>query len=202
MKKRLLLHTCCAPCLSQSALVLTNQLSYERILDEKPDFEVIVFFDNPNIYSIEEYRKRENEVKKLISIFKKEYDKKLEFIPSDYTERRKIWLELTINYKNEPERGQRCNLCYEFRLEESFRMAKKLNLDLVATTLTLSPLKNTEKINEIGLNLSQKYNIKYLKSDFKKNNGVKNSVEFCKKYGIYRQNFCGCEYSLNHIDNL
>ncbi len=197
MGKTLLLHTCCAPCLSQAFLVLTKKVNYKRVLEEEPVFEnILIFFDNPNIFSLEEYKKRENEVKKLISIFEKGYNKKLEFISSNYEERREIWIELTRDYKNEPERGARCSLCYKLRMEESFKLAIKTGFETIATTLTSSPLKNTDEINRIGTTLSQQYKLKYLKSDFKKNNGVKNSIEICKKYNIYRQNFCGCEFSI------
>ncbi len=200
MREKLILHTCCAPCFSQSFMVLNGLDSYEKVLDEKPDFDILVFFDNPNIFSKEEYLRRKNELIKLLDIFYKEYKINSELLPDDYETRRKDWKVLTEKYANEPEKGLRCILCYEYRLIETFRLAKKYNIKNVATTLTLSPLKNTSKINEIGDNLGKEYNINYLKSDFKKNDGFKKSIEISKKYNIYRQSFCGCEWSIRKRD--
>ncbi len=196
MRKKLLLHTCCAPCLSQCIMVLTANEPFDRILEEPPNFEILLLFDNPNIFSYEEYSKRKSEVLKFIDTFNKEYNSNIEIISDRYQERKKEWYKITEKHRNEPERGTRCNLCYEFRLYETFKVAEKYKINSIATTLTLSPLKNTSKINEIGITLSNAFKIKYIKSDFKKNNGFRKSIELSKKYNLYRQNFCGCEWSI------
>jgi len=196
MKSKILLHTCCGPCLSQSLLALLKKVEYKKSYFENIDFEIFVFFDNPNIYSIEEYLKRKKEVEKIINIFYKEYKENIDLLETDYKQRKSIWERETCYFKNDPERGKRCQICYKLRIEETFKIAKKLNFEKVATTLTLSPLKDTLIINQIGKELEEKYRLSYLITDFKKDNGVKNSIDFCKKYGIYRQNFCGCEYSI------
>ncbi|MCX7821296.1 MAG: epoxyqueuosine reductase QueH [Brevinematales bacterium] len=205
MKENLILHTCCAPCLSQCLMVLTRNEPYEKILEEMPDFEIFIFFYNPNIFSYEEYLKRKNEVIRFIDIFNKEFKLNITIFSDRYMEERKKWYNVTEKYKNEPEKGLRCSLCYEFRLLETFNLAEKYKIKNIATTLTLSPLKNTKKINEIGTKLSNIFNIKYIKSDFKKNDGFKKSIELSRKYNLYRQDFCGCEWSnkkINHFDIL
>lgn len=195
MPQKLILHTCCAPCLTQCLFVLNQLDRWENALSEKPDYTISVFYDNPNIFPIEEFDKRQNEVIRFIDKFSLGY-KKTFYIENGSPNRRQLWETGAKPFKDEPEKGKRCLFCYEFRLEDTFRKAKDLGFDCVATTLTLSPLKNTKMINETGEKLSQKYGIKYLKTDFKKNNGFQKSIELCKKYMIYRQNYCGCRYSM------
>ena len=175
----LLLHACCAPC---SSAVL------ERISDY---FKITILFYNPNITDKEEYDKRLKELERFVSCFKTKY--KTEVINGKYDPDK--FFEMAKGKENLEERGLRCYDCYSMRLEETAKIAQENNFDYFATTLTLSPYKNSNWINEIGLKLSNNYNVKYLVSDFKKRNGYKRSIELSKEYNLYRQNYCGCVYS-------
>lgn len=177
--EKLLLHACCAPC---SSAVL------ERIGNF---FEISILYYNPNITEKEEYEKRIVEIKKLISMIHPKY--KVSLIEGDYNPEK--FFEMAKGLEKEPERGKRCYKCYEMRLEETAKIAEKLGFNHFATTLTLSPHKNSNWINEIGEELTKKYNTNYLYSDFKKKNGYKRSIELSKKYNLYRQDYCGCIYS-------
>ena len=177
--EKLLLHACCAPC---SSAVL------ERIGNF---FEISILYYNPNITEKEEYEKRIVEIKKLISMIHPKY--KVSLIEGDYNPEK--FFEMAKGLEKEPERGKRCYKCYEMRLEETAKIAEKLGFNHFATTLTLSPHKNNNWINEIGEELTKKYNTKYLYSDFKKKNGYKRSIELSKEYNLYRQDYCGCIYS-------
>ncbi|MEE3343080.1 MAG: epoxyqueuosine reductase QueH [Bacilli bacterium] len=179
IKPKLLLHSCCAPCSSYVIEYLTNY------------FDITIFYYNPNIAPESEYIKRKKEQIRLI----KEIDKvnKLDIIDCDYDN--DIYEDKIKGLECEPERGKRCTVCFKLRLEKTAMAAADGDYDFFGTTLTLSPYKNAEVINEIGLELEKKYNIKYLVSDFKKNNGYKRSIELSKKYKLYRQNYCGCKYS-------
>jgi predicted adenine nucleotide alpha hydrolase (AANH) superfamily ATPase len=178
---KLLLHSCCAPCSSHVITILSNY------------FDITIFYYNPNIDTLEEYEKRKTEQKKFIKEFKNK--NKLDFLDCDYEN--DIYLSKVKGLENEPERGARCPVCFKLRLEKTVREAKKLNYDYFATTLTVSPYKNSNQINEIGLNLEKEYQIKYLVSDFKKENGYLKSIELSKQYNLYRQNYCGCKFSKN-----
>ena len=175
----LLLHACCAPC---SSAVL------ERIANH---FKISIFYYNPNITDKEEYQKRIEEIKKLITLIHPKYPVKL--IEGDYVPEK--YMEMAKGLENEPERGKRCYKCYEMRLEETAKIAEKLGFQVFATTLTLSPHKNSNWINEIGEKLNNKYNTTYLYSDFKKKEGYKRSIILSKEYNLYRQDYCGCIYS-------
>ena len=175
----LLLHACCAPC---SSAVL------ERIANH---FKISIFYYNPNITDKDEYQKRIEEIKKLITLIHPKYPVKL--IEGDYVPEK--FMEMAKGLENEPERGKRCYKCYEMRLEETAKIAEKLGFQVFATTLTLSPHKNSDWINEIGENLNNKYNTTYLYSDFKKKEGYKRSIILSKEYNLYRQDYCGCIYS-------
>ena len=177
----LLLHACCAPC---SSAVL------ERIGNF---FQVTIFYYNPNITNSDEYNKRIDELKRFISTFKTKYPIKLE--EGRYNPRE--FFDIARGLENEPERGARCLKCYRLRLEKSFEYAKNNNFDYITTTLTLSPLKNSKVINEIGKKLEDEYNFKYLYSDFKKKEGYKRSIILSREYNLYRQDYCGCKYSKN-----
>lgn len=177
--EKLLLHACCAPC---SSAVL------ERIGNF---FEISILYYNPNITEKEEYEKRVVEIKKLISMIHPKY--KVSLIEGDYNPEK--FFEMAKGLEKEPERGKRCYKCYEMRLEETAKIAEKLGFNHFATTLTLSPHKNSNWINEIGAELTKKYNTNYLYSDFKKKNGYKRSIELSKEYNLYRQDYCGCIYS-------
>ena len=174
-KPNLLLHSCCGPC---STEVLTYLAPY---------FNITVLYYNPNIEPFEEYLKRKNEQIRLLSELNiKHMD--IDYLNEEY--RNKV-----IGYEKEPENGARCHICYRLRLEKTAKLAKENNFDYFATTLTVSPYKNAKVINEIGLELQNKYNIKYLLSDFKKEDGYKRSIELSKKYELYRQDYCGCLFS-------
>ncbi len=180
-KPRLLLHACCAPC-SSTAL--------ERLHEY---FDITIYYFNPNINDIAEYDKRYNEFSKLLKGMNLEY---IEVVKPTFDQKR--FYEFANKYASEPEGGERCHLCYRYRLEESAKYALSNKFDYFATTLTVSPYKNAKLINEIGLELENKYNIKYLPSDFKKENGYKRSIELSKMYNLYRQLYCGCIYSKNN----
>ncbi len=175
----LLLHACCAPC---SSAVL------ERIGNI---FEITIFYYNPNITEKEEYQKRIEEIKKLISYLHPKYPIKL--IEGNHEPDK--YLSTIKGLEEEPERGKRCYKCYELRLEETAKIAEKLNIPYFCTTLTLSPHKNSNWINEIGMNLNEKYQPTYIYSDFKKKDGYKRSIELSKEFNLYRQDYCGCIYS-------
>ena len=176
---RLLLHSCCAPCSSICLSILSNY------------FHVTVFYYNPNMDTEEEYEKRKNEQKRFIKEYPAKY--KIDFLDCDYDN--ETFLNRVKGLESEPERGARCPVCFRLRLEKTASKAKELNYDYFATTLTLSPLKNTKQINEIGLVVGKEIGIPYLVSDFKKNDGYKKSIEFSKEYNLYRQNYCGCKFS-------
>jgi len=176
---RLLLHSCCAPC---SSYVLEYLTEY---------FDITVYYYNPNISPMGEYEKRIAEQKRLISEMK--FKNSVSFIEGTYNHDE--FISLTRGLENLPEGGERCSLCYEMRLEAAAQKAAEINADYFTTTLSVSPYKNTAKLNTIGLKLAMEYGVPYLVSDFKKNNGYKRSIELSTEYGLYRQNFCGCIFS-------
>lgn len=179
---RLLLHTCCAPC---STAVL------ERLIEELPETHITVFYYNPNIYPIEEYKKRKNEQIKYIKLLN---NPNIDMIDADYDPDK---FEKSIcGLEHEKEGGKRCSICFLLRLEETAKKAKELNHDFFTTSLTVSPHKNATIINSIGNMLSKKYGIKFLERDFKKKDGFKRSIILSKENNIYRQNYCGCKYSI------
>ena len=180
--KTLLLHACCAPC---SSAVLERLANF---------FRVTIYYYNPNIYSSFEYKKRINELKRFISEFKTKY--KINLIEGDYEPI--VFYEMAKGLEQEPERGKRCFKCYELRLKKTALLADELNFDYFCTTLTLSPYKNSDWLNEIGSSLNDISNSHYLYSDFKKKNGYKRSIELSQEYNLYRQNYCGCIYSINN----
>ncbi len=178
-KPTLLLHSCCAPC---SSYVLEYLSSF---------FEITVFYFNPNISPVSEYKMRVEEQKRLIETAFTQYN--VTFLEGVYEP--VTFYTAVKGLEQEPEGGSRCFVCYEQRLRETARIAKEQGFDYFTTTLSISPLKNAEKLNEIGKRLSEEYEIPYLFSDFKKKNGYKRSIELSKEYDLYRQNFCGCVYS-------
>ncbi len=175
----LLLHSCCAPCSSYVIEYLSNY------------FYITVFYYNPNIYPDTEYIFRSNEQKRLISEMPTKYP--VTYIDEDYNS--KEFYNAVKGLEKEPEGGKRCEKCFHLRLERTAKKAVELNFDYFTTTLTISPLKNAQLINQIGETLSQIYNIKWLPSDFKKKEGYKRSIELSKIYSLYRQNYCGCIFS-------
>ncbi len=178
-KPTLLLHVCCAPC---SSYVLEYLNKY---------FEITAFFYNPNISTESEYEHRAKELIRFIN--EKDFDNSIKTIISDYLP--KEFYDIAKGLEDSKEGGLRCFKCYALRLEKSAQVAIENNFDYFTTTLSISPLKNSQKLNEIGKILEEKYGIKYLYSDFKKNNGYKRSIELSKEYDLYRQNYCGCEFS-------
>ena len=179
----LLLHSCCGPC--STAVV-------ERLADE---FDVTVFFFNPCITDESEYQRRRKAQIDFIEKFNEENIGKcrISFKEGDY--RPGSFLKLTEGMEEEPEGGKRCSLCFAQRLEKTAETAKMTGYDIFGTTLTVSPHKNFTLISEIGRKLALKYSLSFLDRDFKKKNGFARSVELSKKYGLYRQNYCGCKYS-------
>lgn len=176
---RLFLHSCCAPC---SSYVLEYLSSYFQITD---------FFYSPNISPKEEYVKRAEELKHLID--EMPFVHKPVFLEGDYCPEE--FFKMAKGLENVPEGGERCFRCYRMRMEEAARLAAEGGYDYFTTTLSISPLKNAQKINEIGEELEKIYGVKHLPSDFKKKNGYKRSTELSGEYGLYRQNYCGCVFS-------
>lgn len=180
-KPKLLLHSCCGPC---SSHVITFLAKY---------FKIDVLYYNPNIYPEDEYIKRKNEQIRLINELKK--DCELDIIDCDY-EKEKFY-EYVKGLEKEKEGGKRCYKCFKLRLEKTAQVAKEKKYDYFTTTLSVSPYKNSQVLNEIGIELEKIYNIRWLPSDFKKEEGYKKSIELSKKYNLYRQHYCGCIYSIN-----
>ncbi len=183
-KKTLLLHACCAPCSSYVIEYLSNY------------FDITILFYNPNIDTIDEYNKRLQELERFVKCFKTKNSVKvvsLGYNNQDY-------LNISSGLENEKEGGSRCFKCYRLRLEKSFIYAKKHNFDFITTTLTISPLKNSKVINEIGAELESIYRINYLYSDFKKKEGYKRSIVLSHEYNLYRQDYCGCKFSKREIN--
>ena len=176
---KLLLHSCCAPC---SSYVLEYLSEY---------FDITVLYYNPNISPAEEYTYRINELNRLIN--EMHFKNEVRCIPTDYEPKK--FYDAVKGYENEPEGGDRCTICYRLRLEEAAKYASELGADYFTTTLSISPMKDAERLNSIGLELEKEYNVKYLLSDFKKKNGYKRSIELSKEHNLYRQNYCGCIYS-------
>lgn len=183
MRPAVLLHSCCGPC-STSVI--------ERLA---PDYEVTVFFYNPCITDFEEYEKRKESQIKFIDMFNRKQGghQKIHFIEGDYLPEE--YFRLTSGFSNEPEGGARCTICFEQRLSETAKNAKKRGFGLFATTLTVSPHKNYPLISAIGNRLAEEAGLEFLDLDFKKKAGFQRSIQLSKEYGLYRQNYCGCEYS-------
>lgn len=180
---RLLLHSCCGPCSSYCLALLSEY------------FEVTVFYYNPNIYPPEEYHVRAEEQERFIREFPTRHP--VHFVEGAYDTDR--FYEMAKGLEEVPEGGERCFACYRLRLEESMKYAKAQTnanaFDFVTTTLSISPLKNVEKLNEIGRDLEAEYGVPYLYSDFKKKDGYKKSTRLSAEYQMYRQYYCGCIYS-------
>lgn len=194
VKPRLLLHSCCAPCSSYV-------LEYLREF-----FRITVFYYNPNITEAEEYEYRLLEEKRLIAEYNRQVDMqdfsgmnttagamKIGVLEAPYDPER--FLTAVRGYEDCPEGGDRCGICFAMRLEAAAKAASEGGFDFFTTTLTISPLKNAERLNEIGKRAGEKYGVAFLPSDFKKKNGYKRSIELSRQFGLYRQDFCGCTFS-------
>jgi hypothetical protein len=186
----LLLHSCCAPC---SSYVLVYLSRY---------FDITVLYYNPNIYPPGEFEKRVNEQKRLIETLNTELKREaqhpeeageIRFIRGEYDPQ--VFFDMAKGLESLPEGGERCFRCYELRMREAARLAAKGGYDYFTTTLSISPLKNAEKINETGERLEAEYRVKHLPSDFKKRDGYRTSCELSRKYELYRQDYCGCVFS-------
>ncbi len=173
---RLLLHSCCAPCSSYC------------LQETAAVFSVTVFYYNPNIDSRGEYEKRKAEQIRFLTETELGDFLDCDYLPEEFE-------AAASGLEDEPEGGKRCAKCFRLRLEKTARQAKEGGYDYFATTLTLSPLKNADLINQIGYSLEREYGVKYLPSDFKKRGGYLKSIELSKKHSLYRQNYCGCKYS-------
>lgn len=180
LRPKLLLHSCCAPC---SSYVLEYLSKY---------FEITIFYFNPNIYPEEEYYRRVEEQKQLIQAMP--LPSGIQFRQGEY--RPQEYYQVIRGLESEPEGSHRCFVCYELRLREAARLAKEGGYDYFTTTLSISPHKNSEKLNEIGKMLATETGIAYLPSDFKKKNGYKRSIELSGEYNLYRQDYCGCIFSM------
>ncbi|MCC8065072.1 MAG: epoxyqueuosine reductase QueH [Clostridiales bacterium] len=181
---RLLLHSCCAPC---SSYVLEYLSQY---------FSITVLYYNPNIFPQAEFETRIREQERLIAAMPLAHP--VSFIAGAYDSEK--FYAIAKGLEQEPEGGERCFRCYELRLREAARCAKAGGFDFFTTTLTISPLKNAAKLNEIGQRLGEELGVAWLPSDFKKRNGYRRSTELSKEYGLYRQDYCGCVYSKQERD--
>jgi predicted adenine nucleotide alpha hydrolase (AANH) superfamily ATPase len=180
MKRKLLLHICCAP---------DATIGIERLIDQ---YEVAGYFYNPNIYPSEEYSRRGAAMKDLACAVSFPYRE------GCYDPER--WVKVTEGMEDEPEKGRRCVECIYMRLQETARAAKEGGFDLFAAVLTVSPHKDPEMINRLGEEVGRLYSIEYLPTDLKKKDGFRRSVELSKKHKLYRQNYCGCVYSMRSKD--
>ena len=178
IKPRLLLHSCCAPCTSYCLEYLNEY------------FDITLYFYNPNMSSIEEYDKRANELKRLVKEMGLD---NVDIIIEEFESSE--FIKASKGLENEPERGLRCNECFKLRLNKSGLYAKDNGFEYFTTTLSISPHKNAKLLNIIGGEIEELVGVKYLYSDFKKKNGYKRSIELSKEYNLYRQDFCGCNFS-------
>lgn len=191
---KLLLHACCGPC---SSACLEYLYKY---------FQITVFYYNPNIFPPEEYFRRLNELKSLYEKFPPVLEGKIKLVECNYNPQEfydGIGIKENPDLANEAEKGERCRRCYKIRLEKAYNFAKENNFDYFCTTLSISPFKDSVKINKIGNELEKsENNTKWLPSDFKKNNGFKRSLEISNEYGMYRQEYCGCIFSKQNKNKI
>lgn len=193
-RPKLLLHACCGPC---SSACLEYLYKY---------FKITVFYYNPNIFPPEEYFRRLNELKSLYEKFPPVLEGKIKLVECNYNPQEfydGIGIKENPDLANEAEKGERCRRCYKIRLEKAYNFAKENNFDYFCTTLSISPFKDSIKINKIGNELEKSENhTKWLPSDFKKNNGFKRSLEISNEYGMYRQEYCGCIFSKQNKNKI
>lgn len=175
----LMLHSCCAPC---STAVIAALSAY---------FRITVFYYNPNIDERSEYDKRAKEQRRLVEIMPT--PNPISFLEGDYNS--EDFLSGAVSFADEEEGGERCTFCYTLRLEKTARTAREKGFGFFTTTLSVSPMKDAERINTIGKGMGSKFGVEWLWSDFKKQNGYKKSIELSKEYDLYRQNYCGCSFS-------
>lgn len=177
---KLLLQACCAPCSSYVLELLSNY------------FQITILYYNPNIYPFSEYDKRLGEVRKLIKLINGKNP--INIMEVDYDSA--SFDSISKGLENEKEGGIRCHKCYYLRMKKTAKLAKEYNYDFFTTTLSISPYKNAQVLNRIGEVLEEKYHVRYLYADFKKKEGYKRSIELSKQFNLYRQEYCGCKYSI------
>lgn len=176
---RLLLHACCAPC---SSAVLEYLSQY---------FAITLLYYNPNIAPLEEYQKREAELRRLVSQMK--FTHPVELLPCQYDGQ--AFVQAAWGLEGEPEGGKRCEACFRLRLRYAAQEAARLRFDYYTTTLSISPMKNAPLLNQLGEEIGREFGVAHLPSDFKKKDGYKRSVQLSKEYDLYRQDYCGCAFS-------
>jgi predicted adenine nucleotide alpha hydrolase (AANH) superfamily ATPase len=174
-KPKMLVHLCCAP----DALYVLSLL--------KEDYEVCGYFYNPNIHPRQEYDLRLDETRKVARVLD------IKLYEEVYDDQR--WLTITQKFKEEPEKGRRCNVCYALRLERTAQKASELGFNIFTTVMSLSPWKKAETLNRIGRMFASRYGTRFLEADFKKKDGFRKSIKLSKDHDLYRQNYCGCVYS-------
>ena len=183
IKPSLLLHSCCAPCSTYALEYLSN------------DCDITIYFSNSNIYPKSEYERRALVQKKFITDFNSKNAKNIKFIEAEYRPNEFIEMVYENKLENELEGGKRCTACFDLRLDEVARFAKNNGYDYFGTAISLSPHKNSQQVNAVAYEIQKIYDVQFLPSDFKKNNGYNRSVEMCREYDIYRQCYCGCVFS-------
>ncbi|MGT2887985.1 epoxyqueuosine reductase QueH [Streptococcus didelphis] len=181
VRPKILMHVCCAPCSTYSLEYLTQFA------------DVTIYFANSNIHPKDEYHRRAYVTQKFVSEFNAKTGQSVSFIEADYNPNE--YILKVRGLEKEPEGGERCRVCFDYRLDKTALKAVELGFDYFASALTISPHKNSKIINDVGIDVQKVYTTKYLPSDFKKNNGYRRSVEMCDEYDIYRQCYCGCVYA-------
>lgn len=186
-KKHVLLHSCCGPC---------STACIERLL---PDYRITIFFYNPNVTDAEEYARRKEAQIQFLTAYNERLpeEDRVQFIEGEYLP--EDFYQACRALAGEPEGGRRCTECFRLRMDRTAQVARKIGHPLFGTTLTVSPHKNYPLISAIGSELARIYDLEFLDVDFKKKAGFQRSIELSKEYGLYRQNYCGCEYSMRHI---
>ena len=180
-KEKLLLHSCCGPC---STAVI------ERLAD---DFDITVFYYNPNITDEEEYLHRKSEEQRFIAEYSEKTGADIDFIEGDWLPQ--DYYKAVTGLEQEKEGGARCRECFRLRLEKTAQLARHMGFDCFDTTLSVSPYKNYDVISELASEISERTGVRYLSGNYKKKDGYKRSIELSKEYGLYRQHYCGCEFS-------
>jgi predicted adenine nucleotide alpha hydrolase (AANH) superfamily ATPase len=183
VRPTILLHSCCAPCSTYTLEYLTQYA------------EVTIYFANSNIHPQEEYQRRKKVQQKFVADFNERTDNHVQFLAAPYEPSQFVQMVQKKSLAQEPEGGLRCAACFQMRLDIVAEKAQELGFDYFGSALTLSPKKNSQLINEIGIEIQKFYATNYLPSDFKKNNGYKRSIELCREYDVYRQCYCGCLYA-------
>lgn len=181
--KRLLLHSCCAPCSS-------------GVVPQLEDYDITLLFYNPNIDNIQEYNRRLEALERYVALYNQETGNDIKYIAIPYNHE-EFTSKVDSTLALEKEGGARCKVCIKSRLDFTAEYASTHGYDIFCSTLSVSPHKNHELINDIGKELSKKYDIEYLENNFKKNNGFLNSIQNSKRYELYRQTYCGCEFAKN-----